>query len=82
MVQPIARPSLPFRGRDKKEKMPGIDETKQFIPLKIAVLTVSDTRELADDKSGATLAERIAKAGHAVAARAIVTDDVENIRAR
>ena len=48
--------------------MPGIDETKQFIPLKIAVLTVSDTRELADDKSGATLAERIAKAGHTVGA--------------
>ena len=45
--------------------MPGIDETKQFIPLKIAVLTVSDTRELADDKSGATLVERIEKAGHA-----------------
>jgi molybdenum cofactor biosynthesis protein B len=62
--------------------MPGIDESKQFVPLKIAVLTVSDTRELADDKSGATLAERIAKAGHAVADRAIVTDDVENIRAR
>ena len=33
--------------------MPGIDETRQFVPLKIAVLTVSDTRELADDKSGA-----------------------------
>jgi molybdenum cofactor biosynthesis protein B len=62
--------------------MPGIDESKQFVPLKIAVLTVSDTRELADDKSGATLAERIAKAGHAVADRAIVTDDVEKIRAR
>ena len=62
--------------------MPGIDETRQFIPLKIAVLTVSDTRELADDKSGATLAERIAKAGHAVAERAVVTDDVEAIRAR
>ena len=60
--------------------MPGIDESKAFIPLKIAVLTVSDTRALADDKSGATLAERIEKAGHAVAARAIVTDDVEKIR--
>ena len=46
--------------------MPGIDQTRQFVPLKIAVLTVSDTRELADDKSGATLAERIEKAGHAV----------------
>src|SRR5262245_1863780 len=62
--------------------MPGIDESRQFVPLKFAVLTVSDTRELADDKSGATLAERIEKAGHAVGARAIVTDDVEKIRAQ
>jgi molybdenum cofactor biosynthesis protein B len=62
--------------------MPGIDETRQFVPLKIAVLTVSDTRELSDDKSGATLAERIAAAGHSVYERAIVTDDVEAIRAR
>jgi molybdenum cofactor biosynthesis protein B len=60
--------------------MPGIDPQRPFVPLKIAVLTVSDTRELADDKSGATLAERIEKAGHAVAARAIVSDDVEKIR--
>ena len=37
--------------------MPGIDDTRQFVPLTIAVLTVSDTRELADDKSGATLAD-------------------------
>jgi molybdopterin adenylyltransferase len=62
--------------------MPGIDESRQFVPLKIAVLTISDTRDLADDKSGATLVERIAKAGHAVDDRAIVTDDVEQIRAR
>jgi molybdopterin adenylyltransferase len=62
--------------------MPGIDETRAFVPLNIAVLTVSDTRELADDKSGATLAERIQKAGHVVAGRAIVTDDVEHIRAQ
>ena len=62
--------------------MPGIDESRTFIALKIAVLTVSDTRDLADDKSGATLSERIAKAGHGVADRAIVTDDVEQIRAR
>ena len=59
-----------------------IDESKQFVPLKIAVLTVSDTRVAADDKSGATLAERIEKAGHGVAARAIVQDDVEQIRAQ
>jgi molybdenum cofactor biosynthesis protein B len=62
--------------------MPGIDETRQFVPLKIAVLTVSDTRSFADDKSGTTLAERIEKAGHHVADRAIVTDDVEKIRAQ
>src|ERR1700676_3502500 len=62
--------------------MPGIDESKSFVPLRIAVLTVSDPRALADDKSGATLAERIGKGGHAVAARAIVTDDVEKIRAQ
>jgi molybdopterin adenylyltransferase len=60
--------------------MPGIDETRTFVPLKIAVLTVSDTRVAADDKSGATLAERIEKAGHAVAAREIVHDDIEAIR--
>jgi len=59
----------------------GIDQGRQFIPLKIAVLTVSDTRGLADDKSGATLAERIEKAGHAVADRAIVSDDIDVIRA-
>src|ERR1700759_5153354 len=62
--------------------MPGIDQTRAFIALKFAVLTVSDTREIADDKSGATLAERIEKAGHKVGARAIVTDDAEKIRAQ
>ena len=62
--------------------MAGIDQSRQFVPLRIAVLTVSDTRELTDDKSGATLAERIEKAGHAVADRAIVTDDVDKIRAQ
>jgi molybdenum cofactor biosynthesis protein B len=62
--------------------MPGVDTSKQFVPLKIAVLTVSDTRKLADDKSGTTLIERIEKAGHTVADRAIVTDDVKKIRAR
>jgi molybdopterin adenylyltransferase len=62
--------------------MPGIDEKREFIPLSIAVLTVSDTRSADEDKSGATLAERIAKAGHTLGARAIVTDDVERIRAQ
>jgi molybdenum cofactor biosynthesis protein B len=57
-------------------------EPKPFIPLNIAVLTVSDTRSLDDDKSGATLAERITGAGHRLAARDIVTDDVDAIQAR
>jgi molybdenum cofactor biosynthesis protein B len=60
----------------------GLDESKPFVPLKIAVLTVSDTRDVADDKSGATLVARIEAAGHAVADRAIVPDDVAAIRAR
>ncbi len=46
------------------------------------MLTVSDTRSLSDDKSGATLAERITAAGHRLAARDIVTDDVDAIRAK
>ena len=62
--------------------MPGIDEKKQFVPLKIAVLTISDTRSLKDDKSGALLVQRIVAAGHLVAERSIVTDDIEAIRAR
>ena len=57
-----------------------IDETKQFIPLNIAVLTISDTRSLADDKSGTTLAERLTAAGHVLAAREIIVDDVDAIR--
>lgn len=62
--------------------MPGIDQTRQFVPLKIAVLTVSDTRERADDKSGHLLAERIRAAGHALAERAIVKDELKAIRSR
>jgi molybdopterin adenylyltransferase len=62
--------------------MAGIDETKQFVPLKIAVLTVSDTRNMADDKSGATLSERIKAAGHIMVERTIVPDEIEAIRAR
>ena len=62
--------------------MPGLDESKQFVPLKIAVLTISDTRSLKDDKSGAVLVQRIVAAGHYVAERSVVTDDIEAIRAR
>jgi molybdenum cofactor biosynthesis protein B len=62
--------------------MAGIDTGKPFVPLRIAVLTVSDTRRYEDDKSGTTLVERIERAGHSVAGRDIVTDEVEQIRAR
>ncbi len=55
--------------------MPRIDESRPFLAVNIAVLTVSDTRSAADDKSGDTLAEMIAAAGHRVAARRIVRDD-------
>ena len=56
-----------------------IDESLPFIPVRIAVLTVSDTRGLADDRSGNTLVERLEGAGHILAARAIVKDDVGTI---
>ena len=62
--------------------MTKIDTSRPFIPVRIAVLTVSDTRTEADDTSGATLAQLIAAAGHEVAARAIVKDEVAAIRAR
>ena len=62
--------------------MSRIDESRPFIPVTFAVLTVSDTRSLEEDKSGRTLAERIEGAGHRLAGRAIVTDDVEKIRAQ
>jgi molybdenum cofactor biosynthesis protein B len=60
--------------------MSRIDESRPFIPLKIAVLAMSDTRSLDEDRSGATLAERLQAAGHVLAERQIVTDDVELIR--
>ena len=56
-----------------------MSEDRQLIPVRIAVLTVSDTRALSQDKSGDTLAARIAEAGHLLAARALVTDDREKI---
>jgi molybdenum cofactor biosynthesis protein B len=60
--------------------MSRIDESRPFIPVGIAVLTVSDTRTLAEDKSGRILADRITEAGHTLVDRAIVTDDAELIR--
>ena len=62
--------------------MPGVDESRPFIALNIAVLTVSDTRSLAQDRSGDALVERLTAAGHRLADRAIVIDDVEAIRAQ
>ena len=59
-----------------------LDPNRPFIPVHIAVLTVSDTRTLDNDTSGATLAERIVKAGHVVADRAIDKDDAGIIEAR
>ena len=59
--------------------MSRIDESKEFIPVRIAVLTVSDTRELATDKSGDTLVGRIEAAGHTVAARTILPDERSEI---
>jgi molybdenum cofactor biosynthesis protein B len=55
--------------------MPGIDESRRFLPVRIAVLTVSDTRTEANDMSGNTLAARVTEAGHVLAARAINQDD-------
>ena len=59
--------------------MPGIDESIDFVPVRIAIMTVSDTRDASTDKSGDTLAGRIADAGHVLAARKIVTDDADKI---
>lgn len=59
-----------------------IDEARGFVPVRIAVLTVSDTRGLAEDRSGDTLVARIEDAGHVLADRAIVRDDVDMIVAR
>ncbi|MFM2272086.1 MAG: hypothetical protein RL702_1151 [Pseudomonadota bacterium] len=62
--------------------MPGIDPSLPFYPLGMAVLTISDTRTLKTDTSGALLAERLTGAGHTLLARAIVTDDIAAIRAQ
>jgi len=58
----------------------GIDETLTFYPLRIAVLTVSDTRDEQTDTSGALLAQRLQRDGHELAGKAIVKDEIEAIR--
>jgi molybdenum cofactor biosynthesis protein B len=60
--------------------MAGIDEELPFHPLRIAVLTISDTRDEETDRSGALLAERIIGGGHVLADKAIVPDDIGSIR--
>lgn len=62
--------------------MAGIDETLTFYPLRIAVLTVSDSRTEETDKSGGLLLERLSGAGHELAGKAIVRDDIEEIQAQ
>ncbi|WP_339693797.1 molybdenum cofactor biosynthesis protein B [Celeribacter baekdonensis] len=60
--------------------MSRIDDSLEFIPIRIAVLTVSDTRGLDEDRSGAALVEMITEAGHILADRKIITDDRPLIR--
>ena len=62
--------------------MPGIDWSRPFVALNIAVLTISDTRTRADDKSGDTLVQRLTEAGHKLAGRDIVGDDSGAIRGK
>lgn len=62
--------------------MSRIDDSREFLPVRIAVLTVSDSRTAADDRSGDVLAERIAAAGHVLAARTILTDERAAISAQ
>ncbi len=59
--------------------MVGVDESRTFLPVHIAVLTVSDSRSFEDDKSGQILADRLEAAGHVLADRKIVTDDTDKI---
>jgi molybdenum cofactor biosynthesis protein B len=62
--------------------MPKIDNTRPFSPVRIAVLTVSDTRGPGDDQSGKVLADMITIAGHELIERAIVRDEIDQIRSR
>lgn len=59
--------------------MSRIDESREFIPVRIAILTVSDTRDASDDRSGNTLVERLEAAGHILADRMVVRDERDQI---
>jgi molybdenum cofactor biosynthesis protein B len=56
-------------------------QARAFVPVRVAVLTISDSRTLADDTSGSLLSDRVSEAGHHLAARKVVKDDVREIRA-
>lgn len=60
--------------------MPGIDTSRPFIKVRIAVLTVSDSRTIAEDRSGQTLVDRLEAAGHILADRKIVKDEISDIQ--
>ena len=62
--------------------MSKIDESRPFLPVRIAVLTVSDTRTMDDDKSGSTLVKLLQEDGHELADRAIVADNIPQLRAK
>ena len=62
--------------------MSGIDESRAFIPVNIAVMTISDSRKLSNDKSGDLLVQCLDDAGHKLAARAIIRDEVAEITAQ
>ncbi|MGB0854280.1 MAG: MogA/MoaB family molybdenum cofactor biosynthesis protein, partial [Pikeienuella sp.] len=60
----------------------GIDQNREFIPVRIAVLTVSDTRKIGEDRSGDVLADRLTTAGHVLAERKIIRDEQAEIEAQ
>lgn len=62
--------------------MAGIDESLTFYPLRVAVLTISDTRTEETDRSGRLLAEKLSESGHDLVAKAIIPDDVDAIRSQ
>jgi len=78
--RPIGFQAIPAGFSSKQQGVSVMNECK-FLPLAMAVLTVSDTRTLADDASGQTLAERLTAAGHRLADRTLVPDDIYRIRA-
>src|SRR4249920_3886837 len=80
--RPLPLPRRPSPKRKRMTTSPRIDETHAFVPVRIAIMTVSDTRNPADDVSGDTLAARIADAGHVLAARALLRDEQALIAAQ